>query len=270
MTLTGVGFHCARGRVAAGCCDKPHPRGIAAGQARALLSRARLGAPASDNARAAARRWVLLAPHIAAGVPTGHAAGAAQVGRALAPLHTGCGWRVAQPAWHGLWGASAILSMHQHQQHDCRRRQQQQQQQQLSLGPLRRSVAALASGFASASDIAAAVLAAPTAAALQNLAASAASTPHQAWLLQQYKVRCCGSGVCCCVCGVQQPLLRCECGGSGPYDVAAAACPRPYNARCPARVAGAAAVGARGAAAGAAGQGAAVLCAVGRRPRRPV
>lgn len=55
-------------------------------------------------------------------------------------------------------------------------------------GPLLSRVAALSS-VSSAAELSTAIAAAPTAAALQSLAAAAASTPHKAWMVQQYKVQ---------------------------------------------------------------------------------
>jgi hypothetical protein len=54
-------------------------------------------------------------------------------------------------------------------------------------GPLLSRVAGLSS-VTSASELSAAIAAAPSAAALQSLAAAAGSAPHQAWMIQQYKV----------------------------------------------------------------------------------
>jgi hypothetical protein len=54
-------------------------------------------------------------------------------------------------------------------------------------GPLLSRVSGLSS-VTSASELSAAIAAAPSAAALQSLAAAAASAPHQAWMVQQYKV----------------------------------------------------------------------------------
>jgi hypothetical protein len=45
------------------------------------------------------------------------------------------------------------------------------------------------SSVSSAAELSTAIAAAPTAAAVQSLAAAAASTPHKAWMVQQYKTQ---------------------------------------------------------------------------------
>lgn len=80
-------------------------------------------------------------------------------------------------------------------------------------GALLLSRVAAISSLTTASELSAAIAAAPSAAALQGLAASAANTPHQAWLVQQYKVRVQCTCTCTATCNNSRYIaasLRCS------------------------------------------------------------